>query len=172
LFSSSVGLTGRVVYFDLDTLITGNIDNILQHNTGFVVLHDFYRIMQPNRRDKFGLGSEAVGSGVMSWEAGNHAHIWNTFVANPQQAINSLKPHGDQKWIERQQSDRLYWQDLFPEQFISFKVHCRNGLPDNARVVCYHGKPSIPESINNTTKVQGYTLQPAPWVEEYWKDEL
>lgn len=172
LFHADKQIGGRIIYFDLDTLITGNVDDILQQDEGFVVLHDFFRIMQPNRVDKFGSGKEAVGSGVLSWNAGEHSHIWDTFAANPSQAIASLKPHGDQKWIERQQKERLYWQDLFPKQFVSFKVHCSKGLAPNARVVCYHGKPSIPESISTTTKVQGYIIPPASWVKEHWKDEI
>lgn len=165
LFSKDVPLTGRVFFIDLDTLITGNIDQLLQHNTGFVVLRDFFTGIA-----KTVIGNDNMGSGLLSWETGQHTHIWNTFAADPHRAIQSLHPHGDQKWVQRQQTDRLYWQDLFPNQVVSYKVHCRDGLPADARVVCYHGKPSIPESINNTTKAQWWVINPAPWVADHWKD--
>jgi hypothetical protein len=169
MFSKDVELDGRVFFLDLDTLITGSLDDILQCKDEFVVLHDFFRILYPNKKDRFGLGKDAVGSAVMLWTAGQHTQIWDTFIENPVAAVNSLKPHGDQKWIEKQQPKRSYWQDLFPNQVVSYKVHCNKGLAKNARIVCYHGKPSIPESITKSINVQGYKLKPAPWVKDYWK---
>ena len=107
----------------------------------------------------------------MSFEVGKHKQIWDTFAKDPNGAIQSLRPHGDQKWVQRHEQNRTYWQDLFPNEILSFKSHCRNGLPKNARLVCYHGKPSIVESITTTTKVQKFTIRPTPWVKEYWKDD-
>jgi hypothetical protein len=172
LFSEDAPLEGRVLYIDLDTLITGNIDEIVLYNKGFICLRDlFLARMNPKYKDKFGFAKDAVGSGVLSWEAGKHTQIWKTFIKNPQKAIKSLQPHGDQKWIQKVEPDRTYWQDILPGQIVSFKVHCRQHLPKNARVVCYHGKPSIPESINTTTNVQGYRIPPTKWVKDYWYDE-
>jgi len=172
LFSEDAPLEGRVLYIDLDTLITGNIDEIVLHNKGFICLRDlFLARMNPKYKDKFGFAKDAVGSGVLSWEAGTHTQIWETFIKNPQKAIKSLHPHGDQKWIQKVDPTRTYWQDIFPGQIVSFKIHCRQHLPKNARIVCYHGKPSIPESINTTTNVQGYRIPPTKWVKDYWYDE-
>lgn len=133
-------------------------------------MHDFFLIRTPTRCDKWGTGAEAVGSGVLTWTAGEHTQIWDTFIENPHRAIAALHPHGDQKWIQQHQKERLYFQDLFPNQLVSFKVHCRNGLPKGAKIVCYHGKPSIPESITTTTHVQGYVIPPTKWVEDYWRE--
>jgi len=173
LFSKEIPIKGRIFYVDLDTLITGNLDQLLSHDKGFVCLRDlFLARMPPNYRNgRFGTAKEAVGSGVLSWEAGQHTQIWETFIKDPTGAVKSLHPHGDQKWIQLHQPNRTYWQDKYPGQLVSFKVHCGRGLPKNARVVCYHGKPSIPESINKTTRVQGYTIRPTAWVKDYWKDE-
>lgn len=172
MFSKDIPIEGRIFYVDLDTLVTGNLDDLLSFNKGFMCLRDlFLARMSPHYKDRFGTAKEAVGSGVMSWEAGKHTQIWDSFIKNPQAVVQSLHPHGDQKWIQKQQTERRYWQDKFPGQIVSFKVHCRNGLPRNTRIVCYHGKPSIPESINKTTKVQGYTIPPTKWIKKYWKDE-
>jgi hypothetical protein len=169
LFSKEIPVKGRIFYVDLDTLITGNVDDLISYDKGFVCLRDlFLARMSHNYRDKFGTAKEAVGSGVLSWEAGRHSHLWESFMRNPIAAVRSLHPHGDQKWIQKHEPKRTYWQDIFPNRMVSFKVHCRNGLAKNARIVCYHGKPSIPESINTTTRVQGYTIKPTPWVRKYW----
>lgn len=165
LFSKEMPITGRIFYVDLDTVITGNLDQLMTHNTGFVVLRDFYTGLARGLETQ-----DNVGSGLMSWEAGNHTHLWETFIANPSGAINEMRPHGDQKWVQRHQIDRLYWQDLFPNQVVSFKVHCREGLAQDARLICYHGNPTIPQSISQTSKAQWWTIKPSPWVADYWKE--
>jgi hypothetical protein len=53
---------------------------------------------------------------------------------------------------------------------VSFKVHCRDGLPKNAAIVCYHGRPSIPESVHINERIWKFDLTPQPWVLDYWRD--
>lgn len=165
MFSPDTGLEGRVFYLDLDTLVVGNIDHLVTHNDGFVVLKDFLH-------ERFPQQHYDVGSGVMSWTVGDHAPIWETFFANPAAAVKKWHPHGDQKWVEQEQKERLYWQELYPKHLVSFKMHCQNGIPDDARLVSFHGTPSIPEAITTKTKATGYTCEPAPWIQEYWKDDV
>lgn len=162
LFAPDNGLSGRVFYLDLDTLIVGNIDHLVTTPQPLVVLRDFMNLQNNN-----------MGSGVMAWNQEEVSHLWDKFFNNNPIAIaKSFHPHGDQRYIQREQQQRSYWQDLFPTEVISYKVHCRDGLPEGAKIVCFHGKPSIPESISTTTKVHGYTLPPAPWVKDYWNNDF
>lgn len=153
----------QIFYVDLDTLITGNIDRLLLFKTTkMIVLKDFYH----------GLVKSAgkVGSGLMSWKHRKYSHIWTKFITNPDKHIKMAGTHGDQWWIEQKVTDLLFWQDIFPDQVVSFKVHCRKGLPDAARIVCYHGKPSIPESMTQVNNVDKWTIAPQPWVAKHWRD--
>jgi len=161
LFSDEINIEGRILFLDLDTLITGNIDKYITHNDGFVTLRDFWA------------KGDNVGSAILSYEVGKHKKIWDTFIIDPQKAITELAPHGDQKWIQKHHraNERTYWQDLFPNEVLSFKTHCRGGVPPDGKIICFHGKPSIPESINTITRVQGFVIPPTKWVEEYWKNE-
>jgi hypothetical protein len=162
LFSPEFPLSGKILYIDLDTLITGNIDEIASVD-GFVVLRDFYASMAK------GVSTVDIGSGLMSWESGSHHEIWDKFIANPRGAIRSLHPHGDQRWIQKFVMGRRYWQDILVDQVVSFKCHCVNGLPGGARVVCYHGKPSIPDSIRIPSRGWRNTRIPiSKWVGEHW----
>lgn len=165
LFSEEIKLDGRLFFVDLDTLITGNVDQIISHNKGFVVLRDFYKAEKDVK-------SIHMGSGLMSFDAHKHPNIWKNFIKDPIHIVASIKPHGDQAWIQKQvaEHDRQYWQDLYPNQVVSFKVHCTKGLPPDARIVCYHGIPSIPDSITKTTRAQARVFNPAPWVNDHWKD--
>ena len=166
LFSNNLLIPAgeQIFYIDLDTLIVANIDDLLTDRIPeIVVLRDFYH----------GIAKTAglVGSGLMSWRHGQYQHIWDQFIKDPQAAIMSCRPHGDQRWIENCLESWYYWQDLFPNRVASFKVHCRDGIPPNAGVICYHGRPSIPESITYRGKIWQWEMHPQPWVSDHWRDE-
>jgi hypothetical protein len=158
----------KILFVDLDTLITRSIDEILYLDVQpIVVLRDFYTGIAQSV-----IGENNMGSGFMMWNHGSYSHIWTRFIKNPQKIIKSIHPHGDQRWVQMNTPDRMYWQDIFPDRVVSFKVHCREGLPEKASVVCYHGKPSIPESIVNYTKSWKWQLTPAEWVREHWPTDI
>lgn len=153
----------RLFYVDLDTLITGNIDYLLMDNTtGLVMLRDFY----------WGLAKTATqsASGVMAWNAGDFVSLWNSFIADPEKAMRSVAPHGDQVFIANcLHSSIKYWQDIHPNQIVSFKVHCNQGLPEDAKIVCFHGEPSIPDAATKKWKSWKYEAGPQHWIMDYWR---
>lgn len=116
---------GRCVYFDLDTVISGPLVDLLAYDGPFAGLRD---VWQPGQ----------MGSGVMSWTAGEADHIWRAWVdaGRPQD-----DPHGDQAFITQHMPTALRLQDLLPGQIVSFKAHCGQGVPEGARVICFHGRP-------------------------------
>ncbi|NJO64268.1 MAG: hypothetical protein HC836_40695 [Richelia sp. RM2_1_2] len=158
MFRPNNGLTGQVFYLDLDTVVVGNIDDIVSKTRGFVILRDFYRsVRDPN----------AGQSSLLAWPAGACDHLYTEFMKDPE-GVMRANPGGDQNWMEKQQPNRTYWQDLFPDQVVSFKVHCvdkkdrhtwRNGsiLPVNTRVVCFHGPPRPHEVANHD------------WMRKHWR---
>jgi hypothetical protein len=167
LFSNDNGLPigEQIVYIDLDTLIVDNIDQLLDVEIvpDLLVLRDFYH----------GIAKSAgqIGSGLMSWRHGQYDHVWQNFVEDPAAAIESVYPHGDQHWIESQISAWYCWQDLFPDSVVSFKMHCQSGIPPGAKIICYHGVPSIPDSVTYSGRSWRYTITPQPWVLDYWRDQ-
>ncbi len=157
LFSEDIDIEGRILYIDLDTLITGNIDHYITQNEGFVVLQDLWA------------KGDNVGSALMSYEVGKHKHVWDIFIKDPAAAKQKIFPHGDQKIIQAHQSKRIYWQILFPNEIISFKSNNAKEPTKDVKIICFHGIPSIKNAINTTTKVQRFILTPAKWIEKYWK---
>jgi len=119
----------RVLFIDLDTIITGNIDDIAAYRGPFAILQDVYF-------------QEHFGSSVMAWEAGTLDHIWTKWV---QANCPMFDRNGDQRWIEAMMGGLKVdlWQDLFPRQFCSFKKDARpiNRLPVGCRVLLFHGLP-------------------------------
>jgi hypothetical protein len=56
----------QIFYFDLDTVIVGDLDEIFEFTGDFILLRDFYR------RDGF-------GSGLMSWKPDSVHYMWKRF---------------------------------------------------------------------------------------------
>lgn len=135
----------RVVFFDLDTVIVGRLDEIVSYRGRFATLDDFYF-------------PERIGPAVMLWEAGDYAaSIWEEWVAQGEPR-NQL---GDLWWLNNldqgrfaKRADKL--QKLFPGAFVSFKRDCKPLPPAGARVVCFHGQPR-PHAAD------------VAWVEETWR---
>lgn len=129
----------RILFLDLDTLITGRLDEIAAYDGPFAILRDFYR-------------PDGLQSAVMTWEAGTTTDIWASYEAAgcPQDVQG-----GDQAWIEVMRLDSaVRLQDAFPDLFCSYKLI--KGPPAKASVVCFHGKPRPHEVLTG-------------WVPEVWK---
>lgn len=113
----------RILFFDLDTVIVGKLDDLAAYDGPLALLRDFYRP----------LGCQ---SSIMAWEAGKHSDIWSLYVDESYPEV----PGGDQAWIEAFRAVRL--QDKFGPMFASYKVNnCRSAPSNNASVIVFHGNP-------------------------------
>lgn len=135
----------RVLYLDLDTLITGRLDEIASFSGDFAVLEDFFK------------GNGAFQASIVAWEAGKLHHVWQTWAdeGHPIYGFN------DQTWLEEHvQSgsspvEVTFWQKAFSELFVSYKMS-EGQIPSRASVVVFHGEPR-PHQV------------PDGWVPRVWK---
>ncbi len=120
LFSPDVLGDAPLLYFDLDTVIRDWNPEWLNHGSS-LMLTDF-------------LFPEQGASGVMLIQPKDGAVVWRNWLRSPERW---MKEHlGDQDFIgSRFAAGR--WQEEFPDQFSSFKVHA----PVLGRCVCFHGNP-------------------------------
>lgn len=130
----------RILYFDLDTLITGRLDDLAAYEGPFAILRDFYR-------------PSGLQSSIMAWEAGDWeaGNIWQAYAM-------AGFPHvegGDQAWIEQNYDGPCILQSLYPDLFVSYKVS-GGKMPEKASVVVMHGRPRPHEVTTG-------------WVPEVWK---
>jgi hypothetical protein len=130
----------RVIFFDLDTVITGRLDELAAYAGPFAILRDFYR-------------PSGMQSSVMLWSSGEQREIWQSYT---EAGWPMRDPGGDQAWIERHACEGKirFLQTLFPEMFVSYKQI--KGAPDRASVVVFHGKPRPHEVTTG-------------WVPQVWK---
>lgn len=132
---------GAAVYFDLDTVIVGNIDPIMKWRGRFAMLRD---VMRPHLK----------ASGVMAWCGNLKTGLWEAYEAAGQPTEYK---EGDGGFI----ADHLAAEpDLLQNHvhgIYSYKKDCRRqGLPSDAAIVCFHGQPR-PHMVADT------------WVGEHWK---
>jgi hypothetical protein len=141
------GLTENkyILYFDLDTLILKNIDHLLQLEVPFAALLPWN---SANRARK------QVASGIMFWD---HA-MFSQLFHNGYQPEQLGQYAGDQEFIsERINAGHYSWLPLQTvAKIYSFKRQCRNRLPADAEIVCFHGKPR-PHELR------------IPWVRDNWQ---
>jgi len=134
-----------VVYFDLDTLILGNIDGLALLTEGFHALRPWNPV---NRSMGY------CGSGFMVWTGGQFEFIHNRFVRSMTPTFRG----GDQEYISRSLAAAgMNWRSLQDSVggIYSYKRQCRSGPPPGARIVCFHGRPRIHECQDQ-------------WVREAW----
>lgn len=145
LFKDGVfGADDRVVYLDLDTLITGRLDEIVSYDGEFAIMDDLFR---PTEDSIFG----GWQSGVMAWRGGFGAHIWDRFVAAGYPDV----PGGDQAWIRQCQPSADLLQSLYPGRIVSYKANA-GAIHPTASIVCFHGHPRPHEVLTG-------------WVPMVWK---
>ena len=125
---------GDFLFMDLDTVITGPMDDILAVDK-LAMLRDFYR---DGKKLK-----EGLGGGFMYLPEKDRAGPWAEFSVNPTASMQ-LYRRGEMYLLhEHYNNIAARWQDVVPGQIVSWKVHCMkaNAPPADARVVCFHGQP-------------------------------
>lgn len=162
---------GPLLYFDLDTVIVGNLDKIAETvgaSLHLLVLRNFYR--------------PGVGSGILGWgEDISVADISADFCERcmkqprfisgkpgPSLRVNGKRFRGDQEWLAkyliRKNAPYEFFQDRSTE-ICSYKVDIRDkGLsepPEGISVVCFHGYPR-PYQV----------AEKEEWVKEHWEESF
>lgn len=113
-----------LMYFDLDTLVLR-----MPATPSFTtVLTDF--------GDK-----NVIATGLMFIKHEDKEPIWQNFIKDPEFSIrqHTKWPVGDGGFINRFYNQCQRWQDI--AKVYSWKYHCANGIPGDAEVVCFHGRP-------------------------------
>lgn len=141
---------GPVLFFDLDTLIIGDLSDIAAQAKcpTFTVLRHFYRL------------GDRMASGMMAWNV-DMGRLYVSFCKDPAGWQRFVGQEGDQGFIEHKvhPRDAAFWQDSAPGQVVSYKAgNCRDAPPRGARAVCFHG-PRKPHNCGG-------------WAQEMWEQSL
>jgi len=132
-------LTGRNVFFDLDTLIVRDASCLFDYNGNLAGIDDFFH-------------PSLTATGVLAWDGSTTRNIWAWIQNNPPPFEGRSDRYLDPLFST---ADRL--QVYYPGLIGSYKAH---HLADGARgysVVCFHGKPRLSD------------LPPNNWARQHWE---
>jgi len=181
------GLTGqRVFYFDLDSLIVGNLDALFDYPQGdkFYIINDWKHRRGP-KKDKVGQGS------CYSFVVGTLEFLKSNFEADPKGVLATYGT-ASQQYMSAQVIAHYGALNFWPDDwFKSFRFHCmRNCVarwflapkkPDipALKVIAFHGSTNIRDAIEGVwgkgrSAPHGWKkiykhVRPSPWVLDYWK---
>ena len=134
LFKQDIA-TGPSIWLDLDVVITGSLDPIVEQ-------YGDCQLATPWNWAQSGHGG--CQSSVMCWR-GNSAHeIFESF--DPADAHWPPRNDGGKLWGDQEHltvcRDNGFPVTRIDDKYVrSYKYHCRNGVPEDARVIVFHGKP-------------------------------
>lgn len=135
----------RALYLDLDTVITGSLDEIADYPADFTLMpHDFVAGKEAKQRLGF---LRRYQSSCMVWSGLAGREVFGRFNAGVMEAL-----HGDQDWIGIIKPDL---PTLPPEWFDKMR-YCPSGPAPGVKVVISHPR--------NDTAAKQY-----PWVKKVWR---
>jgi hypothetical protein len=147
---------GPLLYFDLDTVIVGNIDWIWQQpTTYFWAIRDFKYLWRPNHT--------GVNSSVMWWDTQQYQSIWDTFAQQDlptimrkypgdQDYISAAIPQNQRRFFDTNRVQSWRWQCLDGGYNFRKRRHQSPGtgtqITDSTSIMVFHGNPK-PEQITD-----------------------
>lgn len=158
------GITGRKVYFDIDTVILGNLNKLIDRYNGKPIINKSWW------QDKYGINDESfnyqdyrgiTNGSVYIWEDTKLTEeIWNHINENHKQ-IFFCCARGSDGYLSSMHLDKF---DFVPRD-MSFSYH--NEVPDDPFTYTFC---SIDTKTNhNIFKNQGELHNLKGWIEEVWK---
>ena len=142
---------GPALWVDMDCVITGSLDDLIPGRTTADIV---------TARNWAQSGHGGCQSSVMYWN--DASRIVEAYDPN-EPTLGNWPPRndsgclwGDQEFLTLlRDTQRIEVEYFDSAHVVSYKYHCRQGVPDDARVVCFHGKPD-PHEVR------------ADWVKRCW----
>lgn len=171
LFKKDVGLEGRILFLDLDTVIVGNIDEFFTMEGDFIYVKRYW-----NKSKTQGVGLTSV----YRFEAGKFSDLYDNFIEHIDEV--KAKYRHEQAYVGGVlgAQGRL---NFFPSEWMpSFKHGCilpfplcffkEPRLPKGAKMIVFHGNPTPQEAMEG--KVTGFKkffrhVIPPKWLAEHWR---
>jgi hypothetical protein len=147
---------GALLYFDLDVVVTKNIDWIWHHPLRyFWSIRDFKYLWRPT--------DYGINSSIMWWDTVKYQHVWQDFTKNVNRTVNQFP--GDQDYISYTitEPERKYfdsnrvkswrWQCLDGGYDFTHKIYKKPGhgtiVENDASILVFHGNPK-PAQLEDT----------------------
>jgi len=121
LFKGDLGDVGeRLLYLDLDVVITNNIDVLLTYDSDFAIMDNDY--------------VPGFNTSVFLLKTGSRPEIRDDFNADVME-----KYDGDQDWVATMAPDAELWPPMW---CVPFRLRAAQSVPENTKVVAFSGRPN------------------------------
>ena len=161
------GVLGEtVLYLDLDILVMGPLDPLMQLPGAFPMIRDWY-----HRRRVVG------NSSVFRFRPAEQRALFETFCSDVDAIVARIR--NEQEFVSEYLEARgelTFWPGAWCQ---SFRVSCLAPWPARAwttprrpqdcRVLVFHGEPKPPEAIVGRPALL-QTFRPTPWIAEIWRE--
>lgn len=163
-------LQGDVLFFDLDVVITGPIDDFFDYEPGRWAVAENWSEM----------GQNIGNTTVYRFPAGAMSYIYEKFNADPERYLKFYR--NEQKYISGEAHDMVFWphdwcvsfkHNLMPRWPLNFFVTPK--LPAGTKLVAFTGKPDPDEAAVGVWPVKAAWkklykhVRPTPWINEHWR---
>lgn len=158
-------LSGLTLYLDIDIVITGSLDVFFEPEGEFIAIKEW------DKRDDTG------NTSVFRFVIGAHSDALTPLRLDIAEATKTVR--NEQEYITQyvaRQGKLTYWPSPWCR---SFKRHCVRPfplswfqpprLPENARVIAFHGKPNPPDAIEGVSGKWYRKVLPTDWVKAHWR---
>ena len=119
---------------------------------------------------------KAIGNtSLFRFPVGRFSHIFDAFDADPEAVLSRYRI--EQQYISGEIADQVFWPT---EWVVSFKHDCLPAfplnylrdpfLPQDARVVCFHGRPKMTEAVDGYPGWFHRHSRPCDWLQHHWID--
>jgi len=164
-------LDGPLLGFDLDVVITGALDDLLTLAPGKVLMRADW--VEARRGRATGHGS------VFRFDPALHGWLYDTLAADPTGQVQKARG-SEQRYTSTLAQEKGAFAYIPDDLVVSFKHDCMSlppmnylrtpKLPANARVVCFHGRPKMPEAIAGYRGSWLRWSRPCGWLQDHWID--
>lgn len=148
LFDPRVGLTGRCLFLDLDTLVVAPLDPIVDYPGSIALTADAFVVERAHlNADRYGRRLvRRFNSSVIVWDGGTQSELWTRWTPAEAQRLST-----DQDWIGEQSEEALGMPlEWFPRisHLVRDEGYAASGgpVPDAAKVILVK-KPKNHEAV-------------------------
>ncbi len=161
-------LDGPVLGFDLDVVITGSLDEIVDLAPGTIAMrHDW---TEARKGRPTGHGS------VFRFDPAIHTYLYQDLAANTYKEVEKARG-SEQRYTSHKAMDNDQFTYIPGDWVVSFKYDCNPfpgnywrppALPAAAKVVCFHGRPKMPQAVEGFSKNLIRYCKPCDWLVDHW----
>ncbi|TXD97903.1 glycosyltransferase [Psychrobacter frigidicola] len=165
-------LKGVALFLDIDIVIVDNIDEFFtyqaEHEDSVVIIRDWkkpWRMIGNSSVYRFNVGMHIYPDLLANFER-NFDTIRQQVRHEQAYLSNYLREHHHLEYWDKRWCVSFKYQCIAP---IPFNIIKAPKLPNNAKIVIFHGEINPPDAIAGTGGKWYRHIKPSPWLTPYWQ---